>query len=66
MEVFKAAQQAVKENKPYEIEIKIYKKDGSTAWVFISNSPLFNEVGGIERQIGVMVDITERKKTEES
>jgi PAS domain S-box-containing protein len=65
IEVFKGAVQAVKENKPYEIEIKIYKKDGSTAWVFISNSPLFNEVGGIERQIGVMVDITERKKTEE-
>ncbi|EDK72601.1 PAS/PAC sensor hybrid histidine kinase [candidate division TM7 genomosp. GTL1] len=65
MEVFREAVQAVKENKPYEIEIKIYKKDGSDAWVFISNSPLFNEVGGIERQIGVMVDITERKKTVE-
>ncbi|MDB5128431.1 PAS domain-containing protein [Mucilaginibacter sp.] len=65
MEIYREAVQAVKENKSYEIEIKIYKKDGSTAWVFISNSPLFNEVGGIERQIGVMVDITERKKTEE-
>lgn len=63
--VFKAATQAVKENKPYEVEIKIYKKDGSTAWVFISNSPLFNEVGSVERQIGVMVDITERKIVEE-
>jgi PAS domain S-box-containing protein len=65
LEVFAAATQAVKENKPYEVEIKIYKKDGSTAWVFISNSPLFNEVGQLERQIGVMVDITERKKAEE-
>ena len=63
--VFESAVKAVKENKPYEIEIKIYKKDGSTAWVFISNSPLFNEVGSVERQIGVMVDITGRKKTEE-
>lgn len=63
--VFESALQAVKENKPYEVEIKIYKKDGSTAWVFISNSPLFNEVGKLERQIGVMVDITGRKKTEE-
>jgi PAS domain-containing protein len=33
--------------------------------VFISNSPLFNDVGSVERQIGVMVDITERKKSEE-
>jgi PAS domain S-box-containing protein len=65
LEVFKGAVQAVKENKPYEVEIKIYKKDGSTAWVFISNSPLFNDVGSVERQIGVMVDITSRKKAEE-
>ena len=64
-EVFAAATQAVKENKPYEVEIKIYKKDGSTAWVFISNSPLFNEIGSVERQIGVMVDITDRKRAEE-
>jgi PAS domain S-box-containing protein len=64
-EVFERAVKAVKENKPYEIEIKIYKRDGSPAWVFISNSPLFNEEGGVERQIGVMVDITNRKKSEE-
>ncbi|MES2266442.1 MAG: PAS domain-containing protein [Bacteroidota bacterium] len=65
MEVFEAAVQAVKQKQSYEVEIEIYKKDGSTAWVFISNSPLFNETGYLERQIGVMVDITERKKAEE-
>lgn len=65
LEVFQGAVEAVKANKSYEVEIKIYKKDGTTAWVFISNSPLFNEVGNVERQIGVMVDITERKKSEE-
>ena len=65
LQVFKDAVQKVKENKPYEVEIKIYKKDGTTAWVFISNSPLFNEVGNLERQIGVMVDITSRKIAEE-
>ncbi|MBK0381204.1 PAS domain S-box protein [Mucilaginibacter segetis] len=65
LKVFEKAVEAVKQNQPYEIELKIYKKDGSTAWVFISNSPLFNETGTVERQIGVMVDITERKKSEE-
>ncbi|OJW15760.1 PAS domain-containing protein [Mucilaginibacter sp. 44-25] len=63
--VFESAVQAVKENRPYEVEIKIYKKDRSTAWVYISNSPLFNEDGAVDRQIGVMVDISERKKTED-
>ena len=65
LEIVERAVQAVKDNKPYEIEIKIYKKDGTPAWVFISNSPLFNELGDVERQIAVMVDITNRKKSEE-
>jgi PAS domain S-box-containing protein len=65
MEVFQTAVQAVIENKPYEVEIKIYKKDGTTTWVFITNSPLFNSAGNVDRQISVLVDITTRKKTEE-
>lgn len=64
-EVFAQAVKAVQQNKSYEVEIKIYKKDGSTAWVFITNSPLFNEVGQVDRQIGVMVDVTARKQSEE-
>ncbi|MDN3551805.1 PAS domain S-box protein [Mucilaginibacter aquaedulcis] len=63
--VFESAIKAVKENKPYEIEIKLYKKDGTPRWVSLTNSPLFNEAGKVDRQIGVMVDITERKKIEE-
>jgi PAS domain S-box-containing protein len=65
LRVFESAVKAVKENRPYEIEIKIYKKDNTPRWVFLSNSPLFNEAGKVDRQIGVMVDITERKKSEE-
>ncbi|UOE48581.1 PAS domain S-box protein [Mucilaginibacter sp. SMC90] len=65
LNVFKAAVKAVEEKRGYEIEIKIYKKDKTPIWVFLSNSPLFNEVGSVERQIAVMVDITQRKKTEE-
>ena len=63
--VFESAVKAVRENRPYEIEIKVYKKDHTPRWVFLSNSPLFNEAGKVDRQIGVMVDITERKKNEE-
>lgn len=63
--VFESAVQAVKENRPYEVEMRVYKKDGTPIWIFLSNSPVFNEAGKVERQIGVMVDITERKKNEE-
>lgn len=65
MSVFEDALKAVAENRPYDIEIKIYKKDGTPKWVWITNSPLFNEAGAVERQVGVMVDITERKKVEQ-
>ncbi|RYD92179.1 MAG: PAS domain-containing sensor histidine kinase, partial [Sphingobacteriales bacterium] len=63
--VFNSAIKAVAENKSYEVEIKIYKKDGTPAWVWVSNSPLFNETGTVEKQVGVMVDITERKMAEQ-
>ena len=63
--VFNAAVKAVKEKKPYEVELKIYKKDKTPIWVSISNSPLLNEAGDVERQVGAMIDITERKKADE-
>ncbi|MEO3407072.1 PAS domain-containing protein [Mucilaginibacter sp. CAU 1740] len=65
LEVFKSAVKAVEEKRSYEVEIKIYKKDKTPLWAFLSNSPLLNETGQVERQIGVMVDITQRKKTED-
>lgn len=50
---------------PYDMEIKLYRRDGEPVWVFLSNSPYFNAAGEVERQIMVALDITERKKTEE-
>ncbi|MDB5153620.1 MAG: domain S-box protein [Mucilaginibacter sp.] len=65
MEIFDNATIALKENRPYEIELKVYKKDGTPIWVSVANSPLFNENGSVERHISMMVDISERKKTED-
>ena len=65
LSVLEQAVNAVKENRAYEVELKIYKKDGTPIWASIANSPLFNESGTVERQIGVFVDISARKKAEE-
>jgi PAS domain S-box-containing protein len=65
MDVFKLAVDAVANNKPYELELKAYPKNGIPKWIFFSNSPYFNQQGEVERQITVCVDINERKKTEE-
>lgn len=65
LSVFEKAKQAYDESQPYEVEIQIYKKDGSPYWVHLANSPYFNKEGQLERQITVCVDINERKKNEE-
>jgi len=63
--VFNNAVQAVKEKRAYEIELKMYRKDKTPVWGFLSNSPLLNELGEVERQIMNVIDITERKKVED-
>lgn len=63
--VFEAALKAVQEKRGYDVEIEIHRKDGTPVWTHISNSPLLNEEGGVERQIGTMMDITARKTAEE-
>jgi PAS domain S-box-containing protein len=63
--LYRTAITAFRENKPYEGELKLYRKDGAPVWVFISNNPLLNENGEVERHIGIIVDITSRKKIEE-
>lgn len=65
MKVFDSIATAFKESRPYEVELRVYKKDRTPIWVLISYSPLFNEDGTVERHISMIVDIDERKKVEE-
>ena len=65
LKVLAEAVSAVKENRPYEVELKIYRKDKSSIWASISNNPLINDAGEVERQVGVFVDIDKRKQAEE-
>jgi len=59
------AQKAINEKKSYNIDLKLYKKDGSEIWVNASTTPILNEKGEIERQVEIIIDITERKYAEE-
>jgi PAS domain S-box-containing protein len=65
MQVFEKAAEAIRNNKPYSVELKVYRKGGMPTWVYINNSPFYNETGSSEHQVGVVVDITERKMAEE-
>lgn len=62
--VFESAVKAFNEGRGYDVEILIYPKIGEPRWIALSNNPLFNEAGQVERQVGSVIDITERKRTE--
>lgn len=59
------ARELAENNQPYEVDIQAYRKDGSIIWLTVINSVLFDDEGGLLKQIKVFVDITARKNAEE-
>ena len=53
-----------KNNESYTIEVLAEKKDGSPIWLSVSNTPVINSKGKVERQIDLISDITQRKQVE--
>ncbi|AMQ01415.1 hypothetical protein AY601_4578 [Pedobacter cryoconitis] len=53
-----------KNNQSYTIEVLAEKKNGSTVWLSVSNTPIINSKGKVERQIDLISDITQRKQIE--
>ena len=47
-------------------EQKYIRKDGSTLWAIASATPLLNKSGHVVASLGMITDITARKKTEQS
>ena len=48
-----------------QYEARLRKKSGEMLWVLISGAPIVNAEGEITGTLGVFMDITERKRTEE-
>ncbi len=49
----------------YSMEKRYIRKEGSTVWVKLTGSAVFDDSGGFEMFVGVVEDISEKKKTEE-
>jgi two-component system, NarL family, sensor histidine kinase UhpB len=64
--VEQAVEHALKKTDDYEFEFRVVWPDGSVHWVAGKGLVLRNEAGVAERMIGVTMDITERKKAEQS
>ncbi len=58
-------QQAVKEGKDYEVELRLREKDGDYCWFLMRSRSAHDESGKANGWLGIAVDIEERKKAEE-
>ena len=60
-----AAKQSQLSGKPADCEYRIVRPDGSTHWVWDRSFPVFDSSGQLDRIVGIVEDITERKRGEE-
>ncbi len=60
-----AIRTAIREGSPYECEFRVIRPDSTTAWILGKGKALYDEAGQPKRLLGVNVDITERKLTED-
>jgi formate hydrogenlyase transcriptional activator len=56
---------AMTEKKEYRCEYRVVWPDGSIRWAVARGEPIYDENGECIRVMGVLVDITERKRAEE-
>lgn len=63
-ELIQSSRNKSKNNQSYSIEVLGEKKDGTPIWFSISNTPILNSRGTVERQIDLISDITQRKQVE--
>jgi PAS domain S-box-containing protein len=59
-----ASRKKAKQKLPYSIEILAHKKNGDEIWLSVSNTPILNDKGLVERQVELINDITQRKQVE--
>ncbi|MDI3560621.1 PAS domain-containing protein [Bradyrhizobium sp. Arg816] len=60
-----AIAEAVRDKKPFQLEHRIRRQDGSQGWTFSRAVPLLNGTGEIVEWFGAASDVTARNKAEE-
>jgi PAS domain S-box-containing protein len=55
---------AARDKRNYEMDVRVVRPDGSLRYVHIRGQPVFDQSGETDEFIGVIMDITDRKRTE--
>ena len=63
--IFGAIKAAARTKSHIDVEYRVGRPDGSTRWIMSRGKPVFNAAGELDRYIGTIIDITERKQLEE-
>ncbi len=61
----KASQTAIEQGVPYDLELQLSSKDGTSRWARIIGQPVIKE-GEVLKVTGYLMDITDRKQAEET
>jgi PAS domain S-box-containing protein len=61
---FHEVELAVREHRPYSIEFRLYRADGSIRWIEGRGEAVYSERGEPVRLYGIVIDITDRKESE--
>lgn len=56
----------VRYGRPYQLEKRYVRKDGSSVWVNVTTSPVYDAKGKTQAAVAIVNDITERKRAEEA
>lgn len=57
-------QNAIRENRPYQMEFRFYHADGTVRWMEGRGQAVYSEKGGAIRVYGIGIDITDRQLME--
>jgi two-component sensor histidine kinase/PAS domain-containing protein len=60
-----AIAEAIRDQKPFQLEHRVRRQDGSAGWTFSRAVPVLNEQGNIGEWFGAASDVTARKRAEE-
>ncbi|WP_204140814.1 PAS domain-containing protein [Halomicronema sp. CCY15110] len=57
-------QEAIRTQQPYDLDLRAYHPDGTLVYLQARGEPIFNATGELVQLVGILLDITERKRAE--
>jgi PAS domain S-box-containing protein len=64
--VDEARLQAIRHGRPYTLEFRIVRGDGTVRWIYSLGGPVTDRDGAVVKLAGTLQDVTERKHTEKA